>query len=484
MESIEYWKVKRKRTFIGFCFISASLGTEYSIIIPNLLYYLETIIKAKYPKLMFGLIVSVYYLSALISGVTITRYVDRTRRIKQTIMVLCIFGVIGNCLYIIPLSSLFPLFGRLIQGIGAVCMSIMVGEVSRVYTTEDVVSKLSTMTICFYSTFTISPAANVPFKSVNISIGKLTITDATFASMLVGITWIICLIITWKCISNLSLEYDLKTETQMQSTSKEDTCDIISLPVECGFEFNLKMVNKEEKGPSTECIDKLKTKITYGTFVDNTVILYTDEALSIKELLSNFEFNIILLLCFVLGYCSIAVFDISLPVVATTYYHFSMQIVGILFCLTGVSFVITMFIIKRLARIFNIYYLILLGTLAFVLSIQCLSIAVMVKNRTFGTIMLASYVILLGIGWSIEQLLLGTLLTRLIPSNTQSFAEGIRRSSTNVGCLISGIITPLVLNNVIVMYYVIQLILVICLVLTLYRRRQMLYPTMIQHLQK
>ena len=157
---------------------------------------------------MFGLIVSVYYLSTFISGVTITRYVDRTRRIKQTIIVLCILGVIGNCLYIIPLSSLFPLFGRLIQGIGAVCMSIMVREVSRLYTTEDVVSKLSTMTICFYSTFTISPAANIAFKSVNISIGKLIITDATFASMLVGIAWFICLIITWKCISNLSLEYE------------------------------------------------------------------------------------------------------------------------------------------------------------------------------------------------------------------------------------------------------------------------------------
>ena len=90
--------------------------------------------------------------------------------------------------------------------------------------------------------------------------------------MLVGITWFICLIITWKCISNLSLEYDLKTETQIQSTRKEVTSDIIQLPVECGLEFNLKLTNKEDKGVSTECIDKIKTKIAYGTFVDNTVI--------------------------------------------------------------------------------------------------------------------------------------------------------------------------------------------------------------------
>ena len=157
---------------------------------------------------------------------------------------------------------------------------------------------------------------------------------------------------------------------------------------------------------------------------------------------------------------------------------------GFLFCLTGVSFVITMFAIKLLAKIFIIYFLILLGTILFLLSTQYLVTAVMVTNKIIGTVILVAYTLLLGIGWSTEQLLLGSLLTRLILSNTQSFAEGIRRSSTNAAYIIAAIVTLLALNNAVVMYYVIQFILVICFLLAVYRRRHMQHPTMIQHLQK
>ena len=80
----------------------------------------------------------------------------------------------------------------------------------------------------------------------------------------------------------------------------------------------------------TENLYNIEPKTTHGTFIDNTEILHTDEALCIKELFYNFEFNIILLLSFVLGYCSIAIFDISLPVVAETYYHFNIQMVAFL----------------------------------------------------------------------------------------------------------------------------------------------------------
>ena len=118
----------------------------------------------------------------------------------------------------------------------------------------------------------------------------------------------------------------------------------------------------------------------------------------------------------------------------------------------------------------------------FSFSIQYLVTGIVAKHKTVGIIMLILYVLLLGIGWSAEQLLLGSLLTRIIPSNTQSFAEGIRGSTTNFGYIIVGIITPLMLKYVVIMCYTIQSVLIVCFILAVYRRRHLQYPELVQHM--
>ena len=558
MESTQNWKVGRNKTFIVFCIIASILGTEYSIIIPTLLPYLENLIKTKHPKLMFGAIVSGYYITALIGGVTITRYVDRTRKVKQAILVLCAFGVIGNFVYTVPISALFPLFGRLIQGFGDVCMSIMTGEVARVYKTEDIVSKLSTLTICFYVTFIVAPATNIAFKRVKITICNYRITEANFPSMLVGVTWFICLLFTWKYINNLSLEYDPKTETETYSMNVIQNNSNIEIQIgsrsdvileqqdnnctECSTEsgdnieaiiinneiteittvftnsedpLSVKDLSTGYKSPDIIEAITINSEITEITtvFTNNedplsvkdlsitykspdiieaitknsavteitTVFTNSEDPLSLKDLATSFEFNLILLLSFVLGYCSVAFFDIALPLIAAEHYNISWQNIGLLFCLTGVTFVITLLVITRVDKYYNIYYLIIFGMLMFSLSIQCLVSGIEAKHRKVGIVLLIFYVLLLGIGWSAEQMLLGSLLTRIIQSNTQSFAEGIRRSTTNFAYIIAGFITPLMLKYVVIMCYSIQSVIVICFILTVYRRRQLQYPKLVQH---
>ena len=520
MKSTQIWMVRRNKTFIGFCIIAGILGTEYSIVIPTLLPYLENLIEAEHPKFMFGAIVSGYYITALIGGVTITRYVDRTRKVKQAILVLCAFGVIGNFLYSVPISALFPLFGRLIQGFGDVSMSIVTGEIARVYKTEDIVSKLSTLTICFYVSFIVAPATNIAFKRVNISICNYQITEVNFPSMLVGVMWFICLLFTWKYINNLSLEYDPKTETETYSTKVIQNNANIEIKTEGRSEVILEQQDTDGTECSTESADNIEeitknsedTEIT--TVVTNsenpltiknvsteykspdiieaitksseiteikTVFTNSGNPLSIMDLSTSFEFNLILILSFVLGYCSVAFFDIALPLIAAEHYNISSQNIGLLFCLSGVTFVITLLVITRVDKYYNIYYLIMFSMLVFSLSIQCFVSGIETKHKTVGIVFLILYVLLLGIGWSAEQMLLGSLLTRIIQSNTQSFAEGIRRSTTNFAYIIAGIITPLMLKYVVIMCYTIQSVLMICFILAVYRRRQLQYPELVQH---
>ena len=482
MKSTKNWMDRRNKTFIGFCIIAGILGTEYSIVIPTLLPYLENLIETEHPKLMFGAIVSGYYITALIGGVTITRYVDRTRKVKQALLVLCAFGVIGNFLYTVPISALFPLFGRLIQGFGDVSMSIMTGEIARVYKTEDIVSKFSTLTICFYVTFIVAPATNIAFKLVNITICNYRITEVNFPSMLVGVTWFICLLFTWKYINNLSLEYDPKTETETYSTKVIQNNANIEIKIDSRSDVILEQHDNDATEYINESSDNIEATTKNSEIIEiPTVFTKSEDPLSIKALSTSFEFNLILLLSFVLGYCSVAFFDIALPLIAAEHYNISSQNIGLLFCLTGVTFVTTLLVITRVDKYYNIYYLIMFSMFMFSLSIQCFVTGIVTKHKTFGIVMLILYVLLLGIGWSAEQLLLGSLLTIIIPSNTQSFAEGIRRSTTNFAYIIAGIITPLMLKYVVIMCYTIQSVLIVCFILAVYRRRKLQYPELVQH---
>ena len=158
---------------------------------------------------------------------------------------------------------------------------------------EDIVSKLSTSTICFYVTFIVAPATNIAFKRVNITICNYRITEANFPSMLVGVMWFICFLCTWKCINNLSLEYDPKTETETYSTKVIQNNANIEIKIGSRSDAILEQQDSDSTEYNNESSDNI------GAITKN-----------------SFEFNLILLLSFVLGYCSVAFFDIALPLIA------------------------------------------------------------------------------------------------------------------------------------------------------------------------
>ena len=59
--------------------------------------------------------------------------------------------------------------------------------------------------------------------------------------------------------------------------------------------------------------------------------------------------------------------------------------------------------------------------------------ALLSHDRYIGISLLVFYTITNGIGRSVEQVLLGVTLGKMIPSRHQSYVEGIRRSLTSLG---------------------------------------------------
>ena len=451
------WESKRSNTVRVFWFIALVLGAEYSIIIPSLWFYLTEVIQTHNAHFMFGAIVSGFYVAALLSGALIPRYIDRTRDIRRSMMLLILMKMIGNFIYIIPLSAYFPLIGRLLQGMADFCLTIMTAETARAYVNEDTVKQLSTLNQCVYVSYVMAPASNVLFQFVNFSIYGFHVTYATFPSLLVGLSWFISLILTWLFVSNLSLEYDPKGNNEFAASKLIQSNSTILR------EGDIEMSHVHEN-------------MIKDANSSNDKHLHSNRQLHIQDLFKNFEFNIIILASCILAYPSLALFDITLPIIAASQFNFRPQHVGLLFSLAGVIFILTQCLVKILSKYFQEFYMILFGLAIFSMSIQCFVVALVAENKILGEASLICYIVLMAVGWSVEQVLLGTILTQFIPSSTQGFAEGIRRSFSLVSFIVAGIVTPLALNQIIVVCYLIQLLILVCFVLLVYRKRQFCNP--------
>eukprot|EP00111_Clytia_hemisphaerica_P005296 TCONS_00015302-protein len=176
---IKKWEASRKRTFIVFCFFLGLNGTEYSIVVPSLLTYLRDVIKVKDEKTWFALITAVYWISSMIGNLTITKYADRTRNIKRCFYFGFFVVSLGNFLYTIPFSVVFPFVGRSLQGFADAMFTVSFGEVLRVYPEDEAVEKVSILVSSYYVTFLIGPVFSLIFSNVDIHLMgiHLTITN-------------------------------------------------------------------------------------------------------------------------------------------------------------------------------------------------------------------------------------------------------------------------------------------------------------------
>ena len=135
--NVEDWNKKRHRTFISYCIFTLIIGLEYGIFPSTILSYLQEGVHAENAEIWFGVITASYFLMSVVGCLTITRYTDRTRNVKKTLIISCLFVTFGNFLYSVPSYAFVILIARLIQGIADSLMSIIQGEIIRNYEGEE-----------------------------------------------------------------------------------------------------------------------------------------------------------------------------------------------------------------------------------------------------------------------------------------------------------------------------------------------------------
>lgn len=454
------WLRKRRKTFYAFCGISFGLGFEISIMFPSLYFYMSDIIKTPNPKLFYGIALSAYPVSSIIGAFTIGKYADRTKSVRIVILYLLTCEIVGNFLYSFPYSCLFPIVGRLIAGFGDVACLLIVAEIQRSYEYEEITSRISVTVVCFSIGFIFSPGVTILFKMFDFYIGTFHVVYANMASLTTTTIFTILWIWSFINVSDLSKEFDLK---ESKRSSQEDGIEKIT--ARKSSESSPLLTAKTCSGDE-EVEDLFETESEQEE----------KELFALKQIFSSFDLCLLLVFCFVCSFILFG-FDTMVPLIGSTYFNFGVQQTSIIYIIDGVIYGFLLLALGKLSEIYADFYLILCAVVIALFGlVTILCIKFFHTNIYFNYACLTVYILSFSSAWCIEEVLTRSLFGKLVPSACQSYAEGIRRSVSNVAFIISGVTNAGLFEYITFIAVTLIVITLVLLVVFYHRREALLSP--------
>lgn len=450
------WLKKRNRTFISFCIVCFGLGFEYSLIFPSLWFYMKDIIKADKPQLFYGLAISAYPASSIVGAFTIASYADKTKKTRHAILLLLTCEIIGNGLYSVYFSEWFPVIGRFIAGFGDVANMVVIGEVSRSYESDEITSKISWMVMCFSVGFTISPGMNILFKSTDFHIGPLHMGSGNMPGFFMALCFILIIILSFFMVSDISREFDLKATNEQMSSRDIKGIDCKQ------HDLMLNRDGEDEDEPYQENHHKRGN--------------HTRRMSTLRMILSTFDLVLLLVFGFICSYTLFG-FDVLMSLIGSKYFGFNVSQTSLIFIIDGLIYGFVLFAIGKASKRFSDFNIIVCAVLVQLFGqAAILTLSLYHSNIYINYICFIFYILAFSTTWSIEEVLSRSLFGKLVPSYCQSYAEGVRRSVSNVAFIISGISTAGLFAYLPIMFSVLIFLTLIMFAVFLYRRESLSSP--------
>ncbi|XP_066915920.1 uncharacterized protein [Clytia hemisphaerica] len=403
---LEKWKVQRRRTFLAFCLIISINGLECGIALPTLFTYLKENLKTPHLNIWYGLIASSYFITSNIGCLTVSRYADQTKNIRLVLIATCLFVSLGNLIYATSKYAFVLLIGRLMQGFGDSLVSTLSGETMRIYRKEEVVPKISTFMTAFFVSYIISPILITICGPVNFELyAGVRLEDDNFPFIIVGFLWLLGSVLSYFVVCDLS-----KNNSLVQN--------------ECDIQDGRRRGETESE-------------------IQSNVEQANDKMLPLRKLIFNRDLAFIYSITFVVNYFSGVFNAIYVPIIANRFYEIALKYVGMIYTMNAVFFSLTMYLVTKLNYFNNEIYFIVFGSSAMVIALQAMTMSViMTQFHLFGILMLITFAICTGVGWSVEQVLLTALSGKFVPLNMQSYAAGVRRTVGNTAHIIGEFLAP------------------------------------------
>ena len=219
IEIHEKWEEKRKETFYMQLLFRYSMGLEYTMLLTTLWYYVSREMQSSNSHMFYGLICSGKFIAPIIFGLFISRWFDIHRKLKCCAIFINLMIIAGHILYLIPISPLFPLAGKILQGTSYILNGLMNSELLRAYDKDEIQGQYTVVLFAYGLGETTGVLCVKVFEKIDIWIGGVHIMYGNMPSLLLLGFTIIKLVLTFFFVHDLSLEYDLKANHSGQSES-------------------------------------------------------------------------------------------------------------------------------------------------------------------------------------------------------------------------------------------------------------------------
>ena len=442
------WKSMRRKTTIAMLIVNLIGGIDISIMLTTLIPYLKYTIKVKNVNLFYALTTTAFCIGSALFGMAAGKIVDRTRLIKIFTIITLLLQIVGNLIYVIPLTPFFALFGRLIAGAGESFASVCIGEVIRIYDTEG-----SNRVICWLATmcsfgFVIGSILTLPLSSCHFNLGKLHIDGYNAAGLFMASICTLALFLCLFTVHDCSKVFDMKAYL-VQSQLEKEPDDIED------EDFSNGGLQMEERSDDQKSLKESKASKGLNPFY----------------FVKSFDQWMVLIFSFVTMFI-IASGENLFPLINYEILGWSLHALVVIFGCFGFSLLAISIILSRLCVDDKSVYLIGYASLPSVsiFYVVLLLISLTERNKVFDTVCMAFMVLSLVFVWFLEMVAFRSMFGRMVTSDIQSFAEAFRTGVSRMGLIIAAFVTPFLVS--VLTWYSIVFIVVGVLMFSLYTARR------------
>ncbi|XP_047127208.1 uncharacterized protein LOC101234579 isoform X1 [Hydra vulgaris] len=438
--------------FIGMLFFRTFIsGVEYSIILPTALLYMK---RFNVNSVFMGLVVSLYPFGAIISLPIFGYIYDKTKRIKELLIVLNLFQMVGNLLYGFNFSIWFPLVGRFISGLGDGSNSCVSGELTYLYTSSTRLKILSFLEIGRVFGFMLGPSLNFVIEKQNFRLKAWTLDKTTLPGIVMAFIWLLNELLTCCCVYNIRKEIEENLKSLQKDTQKISAATKTLEKLE---EFNSNNCFESETESELTSSSRLLSDHFQELLLNNDQKKMKDypQKTSFYEYwfkttkaVFSIEFFVIFFVELLLWMIQTQ-FELLLPYITEFKYNWSPSAASLVYvgggCIILIVFIVTIFLSKKI--VIQEFYLVLLALILTSASTGLVILESVTRQLNSKVIIFIVISSLIFIAIPFNLVSTKSLIMKMFPAENQGIIQGIFSTSTRIAMIGGPITMSFVLEN-------------------------------------
>ena len=367
-------------------------------------------VKVDKSDIYYGLCWASLYFSGMLSSLLGSFYTDRTKNVRQVVLLENVLNIVGNIMYALYFSPALILTGQLLVGATATRATAVTGEISRIYKFNEISHKLTITGIFGALGSLCGPCTTFVFQYIDFYIGHWKVNIGNAIGFVMTILYVMQLFLNSFTVYNISKEYTVKVDAIVLLDEDDDY------------------------GETGNLIDFTKDRRT------EEPTFFKKYTLALKAIMKSRHIRFWYFLTFIATYAR-ALIMIVIPIALSEYLHWNEIDIALLWIAALCTGIIpTAIITSILSKYFEDFYQFLFGLLALLLTLTFLFLLPLTKD-TYNAAKIFAFIIaiLLNISSFMIEIFSRSILAKFVPENIQAISEGFRYAIYELSSLVAGL---------------------------------------------